>query len=163
MDTGPIVATSFHPLDGTETTPELERALAAEAADLLDASLRKWLSREMTLHPQDEDEATTTRLLRREDGRLDPRRTAVELERQVRAYQPWPGSFVDTSLGRIVVWRAEPAEAGPPMGILDAEGLGTGDGGRLRLLEVQPAGGKRMTWAEYVRGHPAIVGASIVA
>ena len=40
-----------------------------------------------------------TRPLRREDGRLDPRRPAVELERQVRAYQPWPGSFVETEAG----------------------------------------------------------------
>ena len=47
--------------------------------------------------------------LRREDGRLDVSRSAAELERQVRAYQPWPGSFVDTDVGRLIVWTAEPA------------------------------------------------------
>jgi methionyl-tRNA formyltransferase len=163
LDTGPIIATSYRPLKGTETTPELERALAADAADLLDGALRKWLLGEMALHSQAEDEATMTHPLRREDGRLDARRTAVDLERQVRALQPWPGSFLDTPLGRIVVWQAEPADAGPPVGTFDAEGFGTGDGGRLRLLEVQAASGKRMSWSDYVRGHPAIVGASIVA
>jgi methionyl-tRNA formyltransferase len=117
----------------------------------------------LAARPQPDGGATMTRPLRREDGRLDARRTAVELERQVRAFQPWPGSFVDTPLGRIVVWKAEPAAAGPPMGTFDVEGFGTGDGGRLRLLEVQAAGGRRMSWSDYVRGHPAIVGASIVA
>jgi methionyl-tRNA formyltransferase len=163
LDTGPIIATSSRPLKGTETTPELEQMLAADAAGVLDGSLRKWLLGETALHPQAEDEATMTHPLRREDGRLDSRRTAMELERQVRAFQPWPGSFVDTPLGRIVVWKAEPADSGPPVGTFDAGGFGTADGGRLHLLEVQAAGGKRMPWSEYVRGHPAIVGASIVA
>ena len=54
-----------------------------------------------------------TRPLRREDGRLDPGRSAVELERQVRAYQPWPGSFVETGVGRLIVHAAQ-ATAGAP-------------------------------------------------
>ena len=103
-----------------------------------------------------------TRPLLREDGRLDVTRSAAELERQVRAYQPWPGSFVDTPLGRLIVWSAKPSAGGPPIGTFDSDGIGTGDGGRLRLLEVQPAGGKRMSWDAYVRGRPAIIGASIV-
>jgi methionyl-tRNA formyltransferase len=105
-----------------------------------------------------------TRPLRREDGRLDPSRTAAELERQVRAYQPWPGSFVDTADGRLVVWSvvAERDEVAPTPGTFDALGLGVGDGERLRLLEVQPAGGRRMPWDAFVRGRPAIVGTTIV-
>jgi methionyl-tRNA formyltransferase len=89
-------------------------------------------------------------------------RSATELERQVRAYQPWPGSFLDTVVGRIIVWKAAPAADGAVQGTFDLEGIGTGDGGRLRLLEVQPAGGKRMPWDAFVRGRPAIVGSSIV-
>ena len=90
---------------------------------------------------------------------------AEVLERQVRAYQPWPGSFVDTPLGRIVVWSASvdraPAIEGPP-GTFDGDGLIVRDG-RLVLSEVQPAGGRRMTWEALARGRPSIVGASIVA
>ena len=104
-----------------------------------------------------------TRPLRREDGRLDPTRPAVELERQVRAYPPWPGSFVDTSEGRLVVWSATPERDGsaPPAGTFDARGLGVAIGERLRLLEVQPAGGRRMSWDEFIRGRPSVIGSSI--
>jgi methionyl-tRNA formyltransferase len=87
----------------------------------------------------------------------------VELERQVRAYQPWPGSFVDTPSGRIVVWSASPgASDGTEKGTFDDRGLGVGDGERLWLIEVQPAGGKRMTWDALLRGKPALVGSRVL-
>jgi methionyl-tRNA formyltransferase len=161
LDTGPIVAQTRVALDGDESAPLLEETLEVAAADLLAANIGPWLRGKLVARPQPEVGATLTRPLRREDGRLDPARSASELERQVRAFQPWPGSFVDVPGGRIIVWRAEVAAGGPPPGTFDDEGLGAGDGGGLRLKEVQPAGGKRMSWAEYVRGHPAIVGASI--
>jgi methionyl-tRNA formyltransferase len=163
LDTGPVVAQQRVDLTGTEAAPDLEARLALIAGDLLGATVGAWLRGDIAAKPQPHEGATMTRPLRREDGRIDPQDAAVEIERQVRAFQPWPGSFVDTPLGRIVVWKAEPADAGPPVGTFDAEGLGTGDGGRLRLLEVQAAGGMRMSWSDYVRGHPAVVGASIVA
>lgn len=106
LDSGPIVAAERWLLDGTETTPELEARAAAAGAALLRRSLAGWLAGTLSAQPQPAEGVTLTRPLRREDGRLDPARTAVELERQVRAYQPWPGSFVDSSAGRLVVWRA---------------------------------------------------------
>jgi methionyl-tRNA formyltransferase len=162
LDTGPIVAQMRVPLEGDETTPLLEETLEVAAADLLAANVGPWLRGKLVARPQPEDGATLTRPLRREDGRLDPARSATDLERQVRAFQPWPGSFVDTPAGRIIVWRAEAAGGGPPPGTFDDEGFGTGDGGLLRLKEVQPAGGNHMSWAAYLRGRPSIVGASIV-
>ena len=162
LDTGPIVAQVRVPLDGDETTPLLEETLEVAAADLLAANVGPWLRGKLIAHPQAEEGATLTRPLHREDGRLDAARPAAELERQVRAFQPWPGSFVETPAGRLIVWRAEAGQGGPPPGTFDDEGLGTGDGGRLRLLEVQPAGGNPMPWAAYVRGRPSIVGSSIV-
>lgn len=158
LDTGPIVAQEPVPLVGTETTPWLEEKLMIRADHLLDRSLGPWIRGELEARPQSEEGATLTRPLRREHGRLDPRKSAVELERQVRAYQPWPGSFIDTPAGRIVVWAASPgASGGSGAGIFDERGLGVGDGERLWLIEVQPAGGKRMSWESYVRGKPAIV------
>jgi methionyl-tRNA formyltransferase len=165
LDTGPIVAQTHWALDGDETTPDLEASLADEAAALLERSLDPWLAGELTATPQPTEGATLTRPLRRDDGRLDPTRSAVELERQIRAYQPWPGTFAETPLGRLVLWHAAPDTAadGPPArGTFDAVGLGVGDGDRLRMLEVQPAGGTRMPWEAFVRGRPAIVGSSIV-
>jgi methionyl-tRNA formyltransferase len=163
LDTGPIVAQVRRSLDGTETTPDLEAQLATMAAGLLADQLGPWLRGEITTRPQSEEGVTLTRPLRREDGRLDATRPAAELERHVRAYQPWPGSFVDTPLGRLLVWSASVSDqASATPGTFDAAGLGVDGRERLALHEVQPAGGKRMPWDAYVRGRPAIVGSSIV-
>lgn len=161
LDTGPIVAQERVVLHGTETTPELEATLMLNAAQLLDRTLGPWIRGELEARPQAGAGETLTRPLRREDGRLDPGESALVLERQVRAYQPWPGSFVDTSVGRLVVWSAS-AEAGvgPEAGTFDDRGLGVATG-RLRLDEVQPAGGRRMPWDDFVRGRPSIVGSRV--
>jgi methionyl-tRNA formyltransferase len=163
LDTGPIVAQERVVLDGLETAPRLEETLMQVADGLLDRSLGPWIRGELPAHPQAADGATLTRPLRREDGRLDPSRRAVELWRQVRAYEPWPGSFVDTPLGRLAVRNASvrPGEQGTP-GRFALDGLDTA-GGRLVLHEVQPAGGKRMAWDAYVRGRPGIVGSAALA
>jgi methionyl-tRNA formyltransferase len=163
LDTGPIVGQVRVPLTGDETTPLLEETLEVAAAGLLAAHVGPWLRGKLTAMPQPEQGATMTRPLRREDGRLDPGEDAAALERQIRAYQPWPGSFIETPEGRLSVWASVvggPTDA--PMGTLSTDGLAAGDGRWLRLLDVQPAGGRRMPWAAYLRGRPSIVGASIV-
>jgi methionyl-tRNA formyltransferase len=185
IDSGPILAIRRHPLRGDETAPELEAELAARAAELLRRSLKGWLEGRTEARPQPSEGVTMTRPLRREDGRLDPGRSADELARQVRAYQPWPGSFVETPSGRLVIWAAEaidapepdraPAVPGaprttyeaapPPPGSFLADGEGVAlavTGGALRLLEVQPAGGRRMSGAELRRGRPGLVGSRTV-
>jgi methionyl-tRNA formyltransferase len=157
LDTGPIVAQRELPLDGTEVTPELETRLAEMGAELLMEVLPGWLEGAVPAVPQPEAGATLTRLLRREDGRLDPATPAAELERQVRAYQPWPGSFLEHDGMRLKVWAASVLRqdvAVEPGVIILTEGtlgLGTVDG-VLRLDEVQPAGKRRMSGAEYRRG-----------
>jgi methionyl-tRNA formyltransferase len=169
LDSGPIVAQAGVELSGDETAPELEERLAAIAAQLLAQSLGPWLRGELKLRLQAADGVTMTRPLRRADGRLDAALPAVQLERQVRAYQPWPGSFLETAAGRLVVWRAavlpavgsaEPgrlvASEGTPAGLA----LVTSDG-LLGLVEVQPAGGRRMSAAELLRGRPAVVGSTV--
>jgi methionyl-tRNA formyltransferase len=166
IDTGPVVAMAAWPLDGTETAPQLETRAALEGAALLRSTLAPWLAGEIRATPQDDRAASLTRPLRREDGRLDPGRPVAHLERQVRALQPWPGSWLETVVGRLVVWRAE---AMPGIDSNDGVagrfgrfGLRAADG-HLALREVQPAGGRRMTWDELVRGRPSIVGSDVVA
>ncbi len=161
LDTGPIVAQATLPLNGDETTPILEAVLASQGAALLDETVGPWLRGEVTAQPQPDQGATLTRPLRRLDGRLDPSRSAIELERQVRAYQPWPGSHVDTPFGRLVVWAAVADRDGPAAGTFDDLGLGVGPGERLRLVDVQPAGGRRMPWVDFLRGRPSIAGSAI--
>ena len=162
LDTGAIVAQSRHALGGDETAPELESALELAAAALLERELGPWIRGDRVARPQPEAGATMTRPLRREDGRLDVAHPAELLARQVRAYQPWPGSFLETPFGRLVVWDATAVagEGGAP-GRFTTDGLWTGEG-RLLLREVQPGGGKRMSWEAFVRGRPAIVGADVV-
>jgi methionyl-tRNA formyltransferase len=158
LDTGPLIATRRWPLEGDETAPALEAGLATMAARLLVDVLPDWLGGRLPALPQPHTGATLTRPLRREDGRLDPTRGAEALERQVRAYQPWPGSFIDPGTTRLVVWRASVVpddDPGEPIGALvpfeDSVALVTADG-RLRLDEVQRAGGARMSGAAYRRG-----------
>jgi methionyl-tRNA formyltransferase len=216
IDSGPIVAQERVALSGHETAPQLVDRLSALGADLLARSLEPWVAGKLAARPQDEAAASMTRPLRREHGRLDPGRTAAELERQVRAYQPWPGSFVQADGGRVIVWAAtaiagrgaealdstrpsdstgdppsdstgeppsdstgeppsdstgpQPDSTGQPgpdsIGTLvafdDSLGLVVADG-ILRLDQVQPAGGRRMSGAELLRGRPGLVGSRVSA
>jgi methionyl-tRNA formyltransferase len=163
LDTGPILAQERRRLHGTETAPALEADLAVRAADLLVRSLDRYLAGDLTPQPQSEEGATLTRPLRREDGRLDPARTAVELERQVRAYQPWPGSYLVTPGGRLVVLEAavETLDLGGEPGVLLGDKrtlvLTTGKG-RLRLDRVQPEGRSPMDAAAFLSGRPDYLG-----
>jgi methionyl-tRNA formyltransferase len=166
LDTGPVVASVSWPLAGDETGPTLEAEAARHGATLLRRSIGAWIDGALEARPQAADGVSLTRPLRREDGRLDPHRSALELERQVRAYQPWPGSFLETAGGRLVVWRAAMGLAGEEDGpaavgllVADRDGIAlvTADG-RLRLVEVQPAGGRRMSAAEFRRGRSGTVG-----
>jgi methionyl-tRNA formyltransferase len=163
LDTGPVLAARSWPLSGTETAPVLEARAAVEGAGLLVDVLEPYLHGERVPVPQDDRGATVTPLLRRTDGLLDPARRSGELERQVRAYLPWPGSFVEVSTGRLAVLRAAVTPGGPGdrPGLLVADGDGlalVATDGRLKLLEVQPAGGRPMSGAAFRRGHPAILG-----
>jgi methionyl-tRNA formyltransferase len=161
LDSGPLIKQRRLTLRGVETAPELEHALAEVAAELLAVSLPLWLNSELLPLPQDEEGVTLTRPMRRSDGRLNPNLDAIDLERQVRAYQPWPGTFFETADGRIVIWRARVGDGdGSPGTILDGPAIATADGS-LELLEVQPAGGRRMSGDELVRGRPGLVGSVI--
>lgn len=170
LDSGPIVAVERVRLDGDESTPVLEDRLTTVAGDLLARSLGPWLRGDLKGRPQPTTGVTVTRPLRREDGRLDPAVPAAQLEREVRAYQPWPGSWLETPVGRIIVWQAEafagyggPGRAAPGSLVADGDGLAlvTADG-LLRLLEVQPAGKNRMTGPAFRRGRPSLAGSRVL-
>ncbi|HEX5827390.1 MAG TPA: methionyl-tRNA formyltransferase [Candidatus Limnocylindrales bacterium] len=157
LDTGPIVAQERTALEGTETAPELEARLASLGAELLVRSLPGWLDGSRRAVPQPDDGVVMTRPLRREDGRLDPARSAAALVRMVRAYQPWPGTFLEVGGERVVVNEATaaPPGDGDVPGAIVREGsdpaLATPDG-RLVLRTVTPAGRRPMPGADWLRG-----------
>ena len=164
MDAGPIVAVEPLEVRPDDTAVTLEERASVVAAELLRRALPEWLAGLIVARPQPADGVTMTRPLRREDGRLDPGRTAEELERQIRAYQPWPGGYLQTGDGRVIVWSAHTAAAEPG----DVAGrfvVGAGGGlalatakGRLALDEVQLAGKRRVSGAELRRGYPTLAG-----
>ncbi|HEY5434615.1 MAG TPA: methionyl-tRNA formyltransferase [Candidatus Limnocylindrales bacterium] len=157
LDTGPIVAQAPVSLLGHETAPDLEARLAVVAAELLAASLDPWLDGTLVARPQPAEGMTITRPLRREDGRLDPSVPAAALERRVRAFLPWPGTFLESDGERLVVTAASvaPSEPGDVPGSVvphgDRPALATADG-RLVLDAVTPPGRRPMSGADYLRG-----------
>jgi methionyl-tRNA formyltransferase len=173
MDAGPIVATEPLAVRPDDTAVTLEERAAEAAARLLRRALPEWLAGRLAVRPQPAEGVTMTRPLRREDGRLDPSRPARELERQVRAYQPWPGSYIQsdqTGGERLIVKRAhlagnEPGdrdkvgrfvvESGPGK-VLGPPALVTVEG-RLVIDVMQQAGGREMAAEEFLRGHPEIL------
>lgn len=157
LDTGPVVASRSWPLTGDETAPELETEAARVGADLLLEVVPAWVGGRLTATPQDDRAATMTRPMTREDGRLDAGRPAVELERMVRALQPWPGTFIEIAGQRLIVLAASVGPSQPddrPGSIVgNAQGLALASGdGRLVLEMVQPQGGRPMSGAAFVRG-----------
>jgi methionyl-tRNA formyltransferase len=167
LDTGPIVDVERWVLDGIEDAPGLEVRAATAGADLVRRLLGPWLRGEMSPRPQGELGMTMTRPLRRDDGLLDPTRPAEELERQVRALRPWPGTYVESIAGRIGVLQAT-VETGAIAhdrvpGRLGPDGLFAAGGSCLVLRTVQPAGGRPMSWAELLRGRPGLLGSTVIA
>ncbi len=142
MDAGDIILQRAEPIRPNDTAGSLHDRLAALGAELLVETLASDFPR----RPQDESQATYARKLTKEDGRIDWTKPATEIERQIRAMNPWPGAFTTLGQTPVKIWKAELAPA-PGPGVYP-----TGDG-FLRILELQPAGGKPMSFEAFARGH----------
>jgi methionyl-tRNA formyltransferase len=156
LDAGPIVARWPVALTGRETTPELEAVLADLAAEVVPPELERWATGPIDAEPQDERVATHVHPFRRADGWIDWRRPAVEIDRQVRALQPWPGAWTTLDGRRVHVRRAHPVAGfdGVPIGALlpgelPCVACGTG---ALALEIVQPEGRATMPADAWRRG-----------
>lgn len=156
LDAGPIVKQWPVPLNGREATPELEARLADLAADVVPPELGRWAADELIPAPQDERSATHVHPFTRADGWIDWGRPADEIDRQVRALQPWPGAWTTIDGRRLHIRRARPVAGvdDVPIGLLlpgDAPCVATGMGG-LTLEEVQPEGRPAMPADAWRRG-----------
>jgi methionyl-tRNA formyltransferase len=161
VDTGPILSQRAIPIPGEATVGSLSLELAQLGADLLIETLPGYLHGELKPKPQ-EGEANYAPMIKKADAELDLRRTGEDLERKVRAYNPWPGAFLSWKGGRLKVHRARflrqdlPGELGSqkPGDLTSAEAypaIVTSDG-LLILEEVQPAGKKPMPGEVFLRG-----------
>jgi methionyl-tRNA formyltransferase len=131
--------------------------LSRLGAELLIETLPDYLSGKITPTSQPEAGATYAPMLKKEEGRLDFTRPAEELERRVRAFNPWPGAFMDFDETMLKVHRAHEvaeagkAEVGQRLVYRDQPAVGTG-GGLLILDEVQPAGKTPMSGKSFLAG-----------
>lgn len=144
LDAGPLVGQWAVPLTGREEAPELEARLARLAAEVVPPHLEDWATGSLEAHDQDESQATYRPSFRRRDGWIDWRRSAEEIDRQVRGLQPWPGAWTTLDGRRLHVRRAHPVGgvAGLPIGSLlpgTPPVVACGMGG-LALESVQPEG-----------------------
>jgi methionyl-tRNA formyltransferase len=156
LDAGPVVAQWSMPLTGRETTPQLEAALATLAAQRVPGELAAWADGSLRAEPQDEKAATLIRPFRRRDGWIDWRRPAVEIDRQVRALQPWPGAWTTIDGKRLHVRAAHPVPGidGVPIGaVLPGVWPEVACGqGALALEVVQPESRPAMSADAWRRG-----------
>lgn len=156
LDAGPVVRRWPLSLAGRETTPELEATLADLAAEVVPAELERWASEPVESEPQDAAAATHVHPFVRADGWIDWQRPAVEIDRQVRALQPWPGAWTSIDGRRIHIRRARPVSGvdNVPVGSLlpgETPSVACGIGG-LALEIVQPEGRSTMPADAWRRG-----------
>lgn len=164
MDTGPTVAAHEMAIGQYETTDDLTLRLFQLGAELLVELLPAWIRGELDAKPQDESQAMVTKLLSKEDGEIDWSLDANQLGRQIRAYQPWPGSFtyLNGEMLKIVAAEVGPADAdGAPAGQVlrlpdGAISVATG-AGVLTLNRLQLAGRRIVSVREFAQGYPEFV------
>ena len=156
LDTGDVLLEERTPIGDEDTAQTLHDRLAKLGAE----ALLQVLDALPRTQPRKQDEAgiTYAAKLTKEEARLDWTRTATELARAVRGYNPWPVAYT-LHLGQpLRIWRAVPVSATaaqPPGTVLRAgrEGIDVVAGeGVLRILELQPAGGRVQSAAEFANG-----------
>ena len=173
MDAGLILGTTTRPIEPTQTAGELHDALSADGPDLVLNVLRDRHTGTLKPVTQDESLVTKARKLSKSDGALDFAQRASRLRCKVHGLTPWPGVTTTLHFGlalnppppiplkllRVAEADQELAGGGsrrpPAPGDIvdnDAGVVACGEGTTLRLLEVQPAGSKPMSWESFRRG-----------
>jgi methionyl-tRNA formyltransferase len=170
MDTGPILAFEAIGVDAEETLTTFSAKVARTGAPLLISTLKRHAAGEIKPMPQDDSRATLTKLLEREDGRIDWKKSATEIERTVRAYEGWPGTWTEWPRNgkalRLKILSVRPTDLRAdfrPGTVQVAEGalrVECGDG-TLEILKVQPEGKAMMDAAAFLRGYSDIAGATL--
>jgi methionyl-tRNA formyltransferase len=168
LDTGDILLKWATPIHPNETTPELSSRLAAAGASLLIEALRDIEAGTAEYTPQNDAEASSAPILKKEDGRIDWSQQAQTIYNRLRGFTPWPGAYSTFRSRTLHVLRAAPHNTG---GVSGAPGtlypdkrrlfVACGRDTSLELLEVQLEGKKRMSVADFLNGHSLQPGESL--
>lgn len=163
LDTGGVVDTSRLAILDTDTTAELHDRLAALGAERIVAVLHKLaVGEKLVAVPQPEAGVTYAHKLEKQEARLDLKGTASELDRKIRAFNPFPGAVLHAGEQPIKIWGAHRVDAsGQPGTIVSSDEAGVVvacGAGALCLDVLQAAGGKRLKAADFLRGHPLPAG-----
>jgi methionyl-tRNA formyltransferase len=161
MDEGPSISNYQLPISNEDTTASLTTKMAKLGAKAIVETIPGWISGALKSTPQDDKKATYCKKLTKEDGHIDWNETAIQIERKVRAYNPWPTAYTFVDGKRMKMLRAScfpghrPGMTGDA-GALNFEGghiyVPTGDG-TLEILELQPEGKKPMSAKDYINGN----------
>ncbi len=160
LDTGDILTQREIAIDPDETSGSLFQKIGTAGAELLLETIPAVFDGSCPRIPQPKDSPTPmTRRLKKEDGRISFEKSAEEIERRIRAMDPWPGAFTLLDGRNCKIWKAYTEEAGRTgeAGTI----LGTENGilrvqcasGVLCITELQPEGKKRMAAEAFLRGH----------
>ncbi len=172
IDHGPIVASEKLKTKSEKLTyGELHNKLAKLGAKLLVETIPKWIRGEIRPKAQDEAKATYTKILKKEDGKIDWQKSAEEIERQIRAFSPWPGSYTFwQKAGKIFRLKIFKTNVSPPkknqFENQPGKTFSTPDNkiavqtrkDYLIIEELQMEGKRKMTPEEFLIGHPDFIG-----
>ena len=136
MDHGPIVSQKEIVIGKNETAEQLSGRLAALGTELLIDTIPNWLGGEIKPRCQDEKRATYTKILKKEDGKIDWKKSAESIECQIRAFNPWPGTYTIYNGKILKILKAEVSKS------------------HLVFKEVQLEGKKPMSFKDFLQGHP---------
>lgn len=164
LDTGPIIKQVEMELKGEETLSDVHDHLSQLGASVLVKTLKAWMSGELEVKNQNDDEATYISTLKKEDGKLEFIKSAQELESMIRGLNPWPGTYCLYKGQALKILKAKVLENGDKKANIGEvylhDGALTVQCGQnsLLILELQLPGKKAMNVKEFLNGNKDIIG-----
>ncbi len=163
MDAGPMYFQRKTPIEPNDTQGTLKKKLAELGASATLEAIDLATRGALTETPQDEALATYTAQVEKKDAEIDWQASAAQIERMTRAYDPWPVARTHLGGDEILIWRAavEDGSGESPGTIVSVKPnpIVQCGAGRLRLIEMQAPGRKRMSAADFIRGKRIEAGA----
>lgn len=166
LDTGPVLVQERAAISPQDTTASLSARLSDMAAQMLPDVIDRWVKGQITPRPQDEAEATYSIALKKEAGEIDWQLRAADIERRVRAFQPWPGAYTSWGGRRLEIIEAvalpekRDRRVGEVVALKEEKapfGVGTGEG-ILGIVRVQLQGKRALPAVDFLRGQRQLIG-----
>jgi len=156
LDTGDMLVKKSTAVAPEETAGALHDRLSLLGREAMEETLERICRGTLEAEPQDDARSSYAPMLKKEDGRIDWRRSAEEIHNQVRGLDPWPGAYTHLDGQVLKIARTVPGEGGGEPGTVlaaGAEGVRIACGeGTLLVRELQLPGKKRLSAAEFLRG-----------